>query len=90
MLKTISAALFAASVIAAPALAAETGKTTGQSDIKSDTHAKAKEMNSNASMSHKSARSHGRHKMAEPTTTGKSGSGHEKPSSGHEKPSSGY
>jgi len=45
MLKTISAALIAASVIAAPALAAETGKTAGQMPVTKAAQTQAKAPN---------------------------------------------
>jgi len=67
MLKTISAALLAASVIAAPALAAEAGKTTTTAPvIKADTKVdtKSKAMNANAAVTpdeHKTVRTHRSH-----------------------------
>ena len=70
MLKTISAALLAVSVIAAPALAANSGKSaqtpaakTTASDIKS-TQTKPAALNANAKMSHhrKHAGHHRSHK----------------------------
>lgn len=76
MLKTISAALVAVSVLAAPALAAAPGKTTSNTAtkppvaktvqapvIKADT-AKSKFLNANARMGHhhKHFRHHGHHK----------------------------
>ena len=45
MLKTISAALLAASLIAAPALAAETGKTAGQTPVTKTGQTQAKASN---------------------------------------------
>jgi hypothetical protein len=51
MLKTISAALLAVSVLAAPALAAESGKTTANTSIiKTTTQVKPAVLNANAKM----------------------------------------
>jgi hypothetical protein len=69
MLKTISAALVAVSVLAAPALAGTPGKTT-QAPVNKTTPApaakaepgKAKVVNANAKMSHKHYRHHRHHK----------------------------
>jgi hypothetical protein len=77
MFKTISAALLAVSVIAAPAFAASTGKTatapaaktatapaaktTTAPVIKAD-QTKSKVLNANARMGHKHIRHHGHHK----------------------------
>ena len=74
MLKTISAALLAMSVIAAPALAAETGKVAAPAPatttapatkaapvIKSE-HLPSKVRNANAKMHHKHYRHHRHHK----------------------------
>jgi hypothetical protein len=77
MLKIISAALLAASVISAPALAASAdktapaavnktttapaAKTTAAPVIKAD-QAKSKSLNANAQMSHKQVRHHRAHK----------------------------
>jgi hypothetical protein len=49
MLKTISAALLAVSVVAAPAMAAGTGKTTHAPVVKTS-HLKARVLNAHASM----------------------------------------
>jgi hypothetical protein len=78
MFKTISAALLAASVIAAPALAASTdktatapvtktttapaAKTTAAPVVKAD-QAKSKSLNANARTSHKQVRHHRAHKQ---------------------------
>jgi hypothetical protein len=71
MLKTISAALLAVSVLAAPALAANPGKTTTAPVTKTTTapvikadQAKSKLLNANARMGHhhKHFRHHGYHK----------------------------
>jgi len=64
MFKTISAALLAVSVLAAPALAATSGKTTTAPVIKAE-QSKAKVLNANARMDrhhHKHFRSHRHHK----------------------------
>lgn len=68
MLKTISAALLAVSVIAAPALAQTSGKTTqapvnktAQAPVIKADQAKSKLMNANANMSHKHYRHHRHH-----------------------------
>ena len=65
MLKTISAALLAVSVIAAPALAAGTGKTAQAPVVKTEQAKQAKPslLNANAKMSRHHAR-HGRHHRA--------------------------
>ena len=55
MLKTISAALLAVSIIAAPAMAASSGKTT-QAPAAKTTQVKPKVLNANARMGH-----HGKH-----------------------------
>ena len=76
MLKTISAALLAVSVVAAPALAETSGKTTqapvnktvqapvnktAQAPVIKADQAKSKLMNANANMSHKHYRHHRHH-----------------------------
>ena len=64
MLKTISAALIAVSVLAAPAFAATSGKMTTAPVIKAE-HSNAKVLNANARMGrhhHKHFRSHRHHK----------------------------
>jgi hypothetical protein len=68
MLKTISAALLAVSVIAAPALAETSGKTTQapvnktvQAPVIKADQAKSKLMNVNANMGHKHYRHHRHH-----------------------------
>ena len=69
MLKTISAALVAVSILAAPALAGTAGKTA-QAPVNKVTQApaikaepgKAKVVNANAKMSHKHYRHHRHHK----------------------------
>jgi hypothetical protein len=70
MLKTISAALVAVSVIAAPALAGTTGKTTqapvnktAQAPAVKAEQGKAKISNANAKMDHKHYRHHRHHKQ---------------------------
>jgi hypothetical protein len=70
MLKTISAALLAVSVIAAPALAASTGKTAAAPAAKSTTapvikadQGKSKALKANAQMSHKHVRHYRHHKQ---------------------------
>ena len=60
MLKTISAALLAVSFIAAPALAATTGKTTSAPVIKAEPM-KSKVLNANARMGHHKHYRHHRH-----------------------------
>ncbi|XSC46238.1 His-rich protein BRANT [Bradyrhizobium sp. RDT10] len=69
MLKTISAALVAVSVLAAPALAGTTGKTaqapvnkTAQAPAIKAEPGKAKVSNANAKMGHKHYRHHRHHK----------------------------
>ena len=69
MLKTISAALLAVSVIAAPALAATSGKSTTapapkttQAPVVKSEQTKSKKLNANARMGHKHIRHHGHHK----------------------------
>jgi hypothetical protein len=63
MLKTISAALLAVSVVAAPALAANSGAATHAPAIK-NAQAKPSVLNANATMSHyrKHIRHHSSHK----------------------------
>ena len=68
MLKTISAALLAVSVVAAPALAETSGNTTqapvnktAQAPVIKADQAKSKLMNANANMSHKHYRHHRYH-----------------------------
>ena len=64
MLKTISAALLAVSVLAAPALAAEAGKNT-QAPVSKAVQAKTSVLNANAKMArhhHKHFRHHRSHK----------------------------
>ena len=75
MLKTISAALLAVSVVAAPALAETSGKTTqapvkivqapvnktAQAPVIKADQAKSKLMNANANMNHKHYRHHRHH-----------------------------
>jgi hypothetical protein len=60
MLKTISAALLAVSFIAAPALAATTGKTATAPVIKAEPM-KSKVLNANARMGHHKHYRHHRH-----------------------------
>ena len=61
MFKTISAALLAVAVLAAPALAATADKTVPAPVIKAD-QTKSKALNANARMGHKHIRHHGHHK----------------------------
>lgn len=70
MLKTVSAALLAVSVLVAPALAAGTDKTTQAPATKSATvskssQAKKNPLNANARMSHHHIRHHQHHKVAQ-------------------------
>lgn len=65
MLKTISAALLALSVIAAPALAAETGRTATHAPVIKSERLPSKVLNANAKMGrhhHKHYRHHRHHK----------------------------
>jgi hypothetical protein len=60
MLKTISAALLAVSVLAAPAMAAGSGRSTHTPDIKAG-QVKASVLNANARMGHHHQDRHFRH-----------------------------